>query len=165
MQKDMIQSKAFRLTGSITIPILLFMPLLLMHSVRHNYSVFLANAEYGLKAHILFLALAGWLYAVLKDRTGRVFYVFLILAIGALIVPYSQKESLFASIHLLLAYAAFVSFQIVLWEAFQNDLVFFFLYSGILFPVFLITITYGQITGIAQAVYASSVSILISNRF
>lgn len=165
MRKDMIQSKAFRLIGTIIIPGLLFLPLLLMRSVEDNYTGFLASQEYSVQAHILFFFLACWLYASLKHRCGNIFFGFILMAAAALLIPYQVSKPLLLNLHLLSAYAAFVLFQMVLWQVYKHDSHFLFQYSIILFTVFLITISYGQITGIAEAIYASGVSILICNHY
>ncbi|MCH3960983.1 MAG: hypothetical protein LKF53_09500 [Solobacterium sp.] len=101
------------------------------------------------------------LLASAKKKTIILLILFAVCTVGALFTPYIEG-SFAAALHLLFAYAAFLFFNAVYLNILKGHAGYASCYFGMLFFVCLLCFTAGQISGLAELVYACMMSIQLT---
>lgn len=160
-----------RFIGCVVIPLVLTAPLLYFGIRDYNITGLLNLDGYGLFFHVLAGILLIWmdvlLYRVMKKEriSSRYLIILNILILIALTVPYQEGLSLMNTVHITAAYAAFVFFVCLfacLLRLYPKHLLCFIMIC--IFCIFL-CLGAGKVTGLAEVVFGSSVSILLSLLF
>ena len=170
MRKQGLQLKRITLhsaAGYCLIPMLYFLPLLLMRSAEKNFTGFLSDARFTPIAVITAVCILVFYYLEFAFFSKTVpvkrdMILFLLAAAFSILVPYRTDQSFLSGLHLVTAFLMFFFLQKAIFlvlsaeqKLLQYDIIL------CMFCAFL-CFTAGQITGLAEAVYGSGSAILLT---
>ena len=155
--------------GYCLLPIILFLLLYLSGSFHDNYTGLLQSSRWQFlffAFSLLCLVFALFLlHRIDKGIRFRSFFILSALILAALLIPYSEHESILSSLHISAAYAAFLYFN---W-LFLKNMIYHprirNLYIGMLFLCALLCFSAGSITGLAEMLYGACTSICLTRLY
>ena len=158
------------LTGCIFLPCLLLTALFYVGFSERNISGLLNERQLFPLIHLAALLLLGWLDFTLTRIAGKQgntdhlkmrLTMMSVLICLALFIPYNESPFV-QTVHVVLTYAAFVYMNTVYWRLCRYDLTVRNVYLCALATAFFLCLGAGEIIGIAEVIYASACSILLS---
>lgn len=158
--------------GYVIFPLLFMIVLWKAGMQEYNITGLLNNDTYSLLMKISSLIILAWFIRtsyiirqrtqLLHNGTDRWLFLFSICTIGAVFTPYIPG-SLSADIHLLFSYAALIFFNLLFYDLTSDQISIRNIYFAGLFFCALLCFTAGEITGLAELIFACMVSVLMTS--
>lgn len=159
-----------RLIGYFIVPLLLYLPFLQVSLTRDNYTGYFLHMHTSYEVLIVLLLALYFLFLfyLVGKRKGMTYWTSSILILACLfffsyLIPY-QENTIYAGIHLILAYAFFLWIQFLLFRLFRFHK-HYVIIVGITLLCFFITLHFQAVNGLAEWIFASSISILLTYHY
>lgn len=162
-----MKNKLLQLLGYCIIPILLGCPFLYVNPLKENYSIFFAEKSI---ITTLLSILLGFFFFYLFYEAGKKQYLsywksscilLYFLFLLSLFLPYIEN-TWFTGLHVFIAYILFLMINILMYRLLIYDKDLYSIYFGILLFGFFISLYFQSVNGIAEWIYATEVSIILT---
>lgn len=165
------QKKLILFIGCGLIPFILLSTLLWIGFSERNLSGLLTEPSFFPFVHIAFLLMLAWLVFVLSriaqpvsplSRRVKEFSLMSVLIAMALFLGWDPDNGMIQTVHIILSYAAFVYMNVLFFRycyMYEKERK---IYLALAFTAFMISVAYGEVSGISEVLYASACSILLS---
>lgn len=159
--------------GYVCIPILFYLPFRTMSCISYNYTGLLNHDGVSfitiLPGKIALLLLYLMYYQLGKHRIetkkwNRFMLVLGILIISVVLVPYRDGEDFLSGLHVFLGYVTFFAFNYLLFLTSYHRTTLRHIYVAGLFFVWMVTLYYLSVNGLAEIIYGSLVSFTITTQ-
>ena len=153
--------------GYILVPILLGVPFLFVSPITENYSTYSLIMPSSYLIILLGIALFFlYLFYMLGKRYHLSYWnttclVYFILFLCTIFIPYIEKTWL-SGFHVFLAYLLFIVVNVMMYRILQFHQNLYQIYVCMTILCFFITLLYNSVNGLAEWIYASCISIILT---